>query len=308
MVFSLHFLGTGCMMPTKDRNPLSVALEHEAEIFLFDCAEGTQRQIKTMKLHIGKIRKIFISHWHGDHTLGLTGLIQTLSNTDNIERIEIHGPKDTKKFVNHMLKSTIFDSKIEIKTFEHNPKENEIISIIKNNKYEIKCASLQHSTPCIGYSYKQKDTLNVDLKKLKQIAPELEQSPLLARAKMNLAIESEGKTIKPEDITYKKEGIKISLVFDTRPCTGINLLSKNADYLVIEATHMQKHAQKAEETDHMSAHESAQAAIDNNVKNLIITHFSQRYKDVKEIEEEAREIFENTTSTQDLMTLKIKKK
>ena len=91
MTVKLHFLGTGCMVPTKDRNHLSLALEYEGSIFLFDCGEGTQNQIKKMKLPIGKIRKIFISHWHGDHTIGLVGLMQTLSNTDNITKIEIHG-------------------------------------------------------------------------------------------------------------------------------------------------------------------------------------------------------------------------
>ncbi len=308
MNYKLHFLGTGCMLPTKERNPLSVALEHNGEIFLFDCAEGTQRQIKTMKLPIGKIKKIFISHWHGDHTLGLPGLLQTLSNTDNIEKVEVHGPKDTKKFMKHVLNSSIFDSKIEIKVIEHDPKKNQVLNIIDNANYSLDCVKLNHSVPCIGYSYKQKDTYNVDLKKLKKVAPELEKSPLLARAKMGLPIEYKGKKIMPDEITYKKEGIKISLVFDTRPCNEINLLVENSDYLVMEATFIyEKHQAKAEEHDHMSAKETAEIAQENNVKNLIITHFSQRYKDVKDIEAEAKEYFENTTSTQDLMTIKLRK-
>ncbi len=300
----VHFLGTGCMAPTKERNHLSVALEHNGSIYLFDCGEGTQNQIKKMKLPIGKIKKIFISHWHGDHTLGLSGLIQTLTNTDNVEKIEVHGPKDTKKYMEHVLKCSIFESKIPIEVIEHEPKENEILTIIKNIKFEIKCVKLNHSVPCIGYSFKEKDTLNINMEKAKKFG--LEQSPMLARAKMGLDIEHNGQIIKVDDITYRKEGLKICFVFDTRPCSEIDLLVKDTKYLVMEATFIYKtHANKAEEYDHMSAKETAEIARTNNVKNLIITHFSQRYKDVKEIEEEAREYFENTTTTHDLMTLKL---
>lgn len=302
----IHFLGTGGMVPTKDRNHIAVALEFNGNIFMFDCGEAAQNQIKKMKLPIGKIKKIFISHWHGDHTLGLGGLIQTMMNTDNIEVIEIHGPIDSKKYVKNILNSSIFDIKVPVNVFEHIPKKGEIIKIIETGTYEINCVKLNHSTPCIGYSFKEKDTLNVDMEKAEKLG--LSQSPMLARVKMGLDIEVEGKKIKSTDITYAKEGLKVAFVFDTRPCPEINLLVKNSDYLVMEATHIySKHAQKAEETDHMTARESAEIAAENDVRNLYITHFSQRYKDIKEIEEEAKEFFENTTSTYDLMTVKLKK-
>lgn len=305
MTFKLHFLGTGCMVPTKERNHLSVALEYNGNIFLFDCGEATQLQIKKMKLPIGKIKKIFLSHWHGDHVLGLPGLLMTLSNTDNVDKIEIHGPKGTKDFIFHMRKSMIFDSRLNLDIHEHLPSENEILKIIDKSEYEISCAKLNHSVPCIGYSFKEKDQLNIDKQKAKKYG--LDQSPLLARAKMGLSIEYDGKTIKPSEITYMKKGRKVTFVFDTRPCHEINLLVKDSDYLVMEATYIyEQHAHKAEEYDHMSAKETAQIALENNVKNLIITHFSQRYKDTKDIEIEAKETFENTTSTYDLMTINIK--
>lgn len=303
----LHFLGTGCMVPTKERNHLSVALEYNGSIFLFDCGEATQNQIKIMKLPIGKIKKIFISHWHGDHVLGLPGLIQTLSNTEGVEKIEVHGPKDSKKYMKSVLGCSIFESKIPIETFEHEPKDGNILNIINNSKFEINCSKLNHSVPCIGYSFKEKDTLNIDLEKAKKFG--LEESPLLARAKMGLSIELNGKKIKPEDITYNKEGIKVSLIFDTRPTPNINLLIENSDYLVMEATYVYaRHAEKAEEYDHMSAKETADIARESGVNNLVITHFSQRYKDTQEILDEAKEYFEKTTLTHDLMSIKLMKK
>lgn len=305
MTIKLHFLGTSCMVPTKDRNHLATALEYEGNLFLFDCGENTQKQIKIMKLPIGKIKKIFISHWHGDHVLGLPGLIQTLSNTENVDKIEIHGPKNTKKYVDHMLKSTIFESKIPINVFEHRPLENEILNVIDNATYEINCAKLNHSVPCIGYSFKMKDTLNVDKEKAKELG--IEKSPLLSRLKEGIPIEVDGKKIMPEELTYAKPGIKISFVFDTRPCKEIDLLVKNSNYLVMEATFIfEKHGDRAEETDHMSAKETAEIALANDVGTLFITHFSQRYKDIKDIEDEAKEYFENTISAYDFMSYNIK--
>jgi len=306
MSSKLHFLGTGCMVPTKERNHLSVALEHNGSIYLFDCGEATQNQIKKMKLPIGKIKKIFISHWHGDHVLGLSGLIQTLSNTDNVDKIEVYGPKNSKKYMKCVLNSSFFESKIPITTYEFDPKDDEVIEIIKNKKITISCAKLNHSIDCLGYSFKENDTLNIDIEKAKKYG--ITQSPVLARAKLGLNIEHNNKIIQNKDLTYKKEGLKVSFIFDTRPCNEIKLLAENSDYLVMEATYIyETHKNKAEEYDHMSAKETAEIALEIGVKNLIITHFSQRYKDVKDIENEAKETFENTTSTHDLMTLKLKK-
>ena len=301
----LHFLGTGCMVPTKERNHLAVALEFDGDIFLFDCGEATQLQIKKMKLPIGKIKKIFLSHWHGDHVLGLPGLLMTLGNTQGIEKIEIHGPENTKEYISHMRKSMIFDSRINLEIFEHKPKSGEVLKIVETSEYEITTAKLNHSVPCIAYSFKEKDTLNVSKEKAKELG--IEQSPLLARVKMGLDIELNGKKIKAKDITYKKEGKRVSFVFDTRPCREIDLLVKGSDYLVMEATYIHAlHGEKAEEYDHMSAKETAEIASDNDVGTLLITHFSQRYKDVKEIELEAKEYFENTVVTYDLMSYNIK--
>ena len=305
MTKKLHFLGTGCMMPTPERNHLSVCLELNGELLLFDCGEHTQLQIRKMKLPLSHISRIFISHWHGDHVLGLPGLLMSLSNTQNSQTVEIHGPKGTLDFIHHMRKSMIFDAKIELKVFEHTPKKDSIREIIKTPKYTVSCVNLNHSVPCIAYSVKEPDVLNIDTKKAKSYG--LESSPLLARAKMGLDIEHKGELIKAKDITYAKIGNKYSFIFDTRPCKAVEILAKDSTYLVMEATFLYKeHAHKAEEYDHMSAKETAEIALNCNVKELYITHFSQRYKEVDEIEEEAREIFENTHTTEDLMSVKIK--
>lgn len=305
MTKKLHFLGTGCMMPTQDRNHLSVALELNGELMLFDCGEHTQLQIKKKKLPLSHFKRIFISHWHGDHVLGLPGLLMSLGNTQGVNTIEIHGPKGTLKYIEHMKQSMIFDSKLDLQVFEHTPKNQELQKIISTSQYEISCVSLNHSVPCLAYSLKEKDVLNIDTIKAKQLG--IEKSPLLARIKMGLNIEYNDSIITPEMITYVKKGLKVTFIFDTRPCDEAKLIAQESTHLVMEATFLYKeHAHKAEEYDHMSGKETAELAQDSDVETLYITHFSQRYKDAGVILEEAKEFFENTFLTHDLMSVSLK--
>ncbi|MFP4401792.1 MAG: ribonuclease Z [Candidatus Nanoarchaeia archaeon] len=305
MTKKLHFLGTGCMMPTQERNHLSVCLELNGELLLFDCGEHTQLQIKKKKLPLSHLKKIFLSHWHGDHVLGLPGLLMSLGNTQNVTTIEIHGPKGTLNYITHMKQSMIFDSKLDLQVYEHTPQKNTLQVISNTSKYTISCAQLNHSVPCIGFQIKEPDTLNINPVKAKEYG--LTNSPLLARAKMGLDIEYKNTLIKAEEITYSKKGLQVSFIFDTRPCEEAQLLAQNSNYLVMEATFSYKeHAHKAEEYDHMSAKETAQLAKLSGVKELYITHFSQRYRELDLLIDEAKEEFENTHITYDLMSVVLK--
>lgn len=305
MTKRLHFLGTGCMMPTPERNHLSVCLELNGELLLFDCGEHTQLQIKKKKLPLSHLKKIFISHWHGDHVLGLPGLLMSLANTQSVGTVEIHGPKGTLDYIAHMKQSMIFDSKLDLQVFEHTPKKQSIQLISESSNYSICCSQINHSVPCIAYQVKEPDTLNINPIKAKEYG--LTNSPLLARAKMGLDINYNNQIIPANEITYSKKGLQISFIFDTRPCEEAQLIASESNYLVMEATFSYKeHAHKAEEYGHMSAKETAQLAKMSNVKTLYITHFSQRYKEVDSLLEEAREEFENTHVTHDLMSVTLK--
>ena len=304
MVRELIFLGTSCMIPTKERAHISNALFYEGEVFLFDCGENTQLQIKLSNVSIGSIKKIFISHFHADHTLGLLGLIQTLSNIENFKELEIYGPKNTKKFISHMLKSTIFNLKIKLKITELKPKKNELLKFFENDKYTIYCSKLNHGVECLGYRFCEKDKVNIkkDLIEKFKIDKDIK---LLTNLKDKKDIEIDKKKYSYKDFTYIKKGIKVSFVFDTRPCETINQLVKDCDYLIMEATFSyEKHKELAKEYEHMSAYETALVAKKNNVKNLIITHFSQRYKSY-ELLNEAKKVFENTIEAKDFLRIKI---
>lgn len=295
------------MMPTKERAHLSNALEFNGDVFIFDCGENTQLQIKKAKIHLSKIRKIFLSHFHGDHVLGLNGLMQTLSNTEGVTKLEIYGPKDSKYYIKNMINSTIFKPRYELKIYEIEPKENEVLTIIDKPDYKVNCVKLNHSVPCNAYSFIEKDKINLDKEKVKKFG--IEKDILnLKKLSFGKDIEKDGKIIKNTEVTYIKKGIKISFVFDTRPCKEISLLVKNSDYLLMEATFIyETHKKKAEEYDHMSAFETAQIAQENNIGQLVLTHFSQRYKDEKDVEIEAKQVFENTTCAFDLMCINLVK-
>ena len=299
MKTKIYFLGTGCMVPTKERNHISNALEFNGNIFLFDCGEGTQLQIKKMKLAPSKIKKIFISHWHGDHTLGLNGLIQTLSNTQGFDYLEIYGPVGSKKYIFHMLNSTCFKLRYKIKIIEINIKKKELKTIFENEEYKINCVKLNHSTTCIGYSFEKKSYKNLIKEKIEKL--KITNIETFEKLKNG---EDVGK-YKSSDLTYIKKGVKICFVFDTRPCPEINLLVKNSNILICEATYLDTEKSKAVEYDHMSAKETATLAKKNKVEKLFITHFSQRYTDTKLLEEEAKKIFKNTTAAVDLMNYEI---
>lgn len=291
------------MLPTKDRNHLSVSLEYEGNIFLFDCGENTQRQIKIAKLPIGKIRKIFISHWHGDHVLGLPGIIQTLNGISSVEKIEIFGPKGSKRFVSNMLKISIFELKKQIIVNEIDAKLPK--TILDNKDYRVSALNLKHSVKVLGYCFEKKDKINLDKDKLKKLG--LENNPLAQKLKKGENVVYKGKEIKVDDVSYIKRGRKLCFIFDTKMCSHLVEFVKDADYLVMEATLLfEKHEDKAEETSHMTAKETAEVALMGGVKNLYITHFSQRYEDVGVLEDEAKEIFENTNLTYDFMKVDIR--
>ncbi len=302
-MFRVIFLGTGCMVPTKDRNHISIAIEYKDKIFLFDCGEGTQRQIKIAGLPLGKIRKIFISHWHGDHVLGLPGLIQTLNSVEVIDKIDVYGPRRSTKFLSSLLRGSVFELTKELEVHEVIGKKEE--TIYENEDIVIEAISLKHSIPVLGYVLREKDKINIYKEKLKEAG--LENSPLLKNFKEGRDIRVGNKIYHWRDFCYIKKGKKIAIILDTVPDENLIKFVENSDILIMEATFLDKvHRDKAEKTLHMTARGAAEIAQVANVDKLILTHFSQRYKDIKELEDEAKLYFNNVVMSYDFMKIKIR--
>ena len=286
------------MIPTKERNHTALLVRCKSYDILVDCGEGTQRQLKMKKIPPTRIRKILISHWHGDHTLGLPGLIQTLGASNYESVLEIYGPKGTRKHMSAMKKAFLYEQRIEIKI-----KEVSTGKIFEDNDIIIRAAKLEHGVPCVGYSIKEQDYRRINLQYVKKLG--IPQGPLLGKLQNNKSIVWKGKKVMPKNATYIVKGKKIAYIVDTELCNNCIKLAKDSDVLVCEATFASEHEEKAFDYKHLTAKQASQIANQANIKMLILTHFSQRYKSIKDIEDEARTYFSNTRAAFDFMKMKV---
>ncbi len=295
-------LGTSCMMPTKDRNVQAIYLEYKGEGILFDCGEGTQRQMNIANINRNKIRKIFISHWHGDHVGGLIGLLQTMSNNENPQKVVIYGPIETKERINKILESVSFENKgLEIEIHELNPKEVEIAC--KNEEYYVECAQMEHTMPCLAYSFIEQDKHKVIMAKAKKLG--LSSGPLLGKLQRGESIVFKGKKINPDEVCEIISGKKLTIILDTLACNNAYKLAKEADLLIAESVYTSDLEEKGIQNKHLTTKQAALIATTANVKKLVITHFSQRYKTSKALEEEIKTFFQNSQAAYDFMKIKL---
>ncbi len=287
------------MVPTKQRNVQSIHLEHKGEGILVDCGEGTQRQMNIAGINRLKVQKVLISHWHGDHVSGLIGLIQTMGEIDKPFTLHIYGPKESKEKVKYLLKTCIHDLRIGIEVHELNPKGVE--TFYENDDYKIECGSLKHSVPCLGYNFIIKDKIKIDMKKVKAL--KLKEGKWLQKIQQNKTVKVDGKEIKPEQISHIEKGKKVTFILDTVFCTNAIDIAMNADILISESVYANDLQELATKYKHMTAHDAAKIAEKAKAKKLILTHFSQRYKNVKELVADAKEVFKNVEASKDFMKI-----
>ena len=198
-----------------------------------------------------------------------------------------------------MFKAFEFDNtKIELKIVEVSKGK-----FFENKEYVLETLPLEHGITSLGYNFIEKDRRRVELKKAKKLG--LKEGPLLGRLQDGDTISFKGKKIKPSDVCYVVKGGKVSFVFDTLVCKNAYKLAENADLLICDATYKSELEGKGEEYYHMTAKQAASIANKSNVKKLILTHISARYKDVKEVEEDAKDIFDNVKGAYDLMKVRI---
>lgn len=295
-------LGTSCMVPTKDRNVQGIYVEYKGEGILFDCGEGTQRQMNIAGINRNKVRKIFLTHWHGDHVSGLVGLLQTISNSETQQKIVIFGPRETKERIAHLMKSVSFEeNRIDLEIREVNPSSVE--KIYDGEDYIIQAAYLDHKMPCLGYSLIEKDVRKINMAKAKKLG--LREGPLIGKLQAGLNVILKGQTITSDEVSHIQKGKKLCIVLDTLPCKNAYELAAEADILIAEAAYTSEMEEKSLEYKHMTTKQAALIATTANVKKLIITHFSQRYKTNKELEEDVKTFFPESQAAFDFMKIKL---
>lgn len=298
MKIPIYFLGTSQAIPTAKRNHTALLMQYKSENILIDCGEGTQRQFRKMKLNPCKLTRILITHWHGDHILGLPGLFQTLQLNKYNKILYIYGPKRTKQFVSLMQRLFIPTGKLKIQV-------KEIVQgkFLETPDFYIEAFPMKHGAPTLSYRFVEKDKIRIDkakLEKLKiigKLAGELQKGKDIIWKK---------KKIRAKSLTYIEKGKKISFIFDTIINENCFKTAKNSDLLISEATYTKKEADLAKKYKHLTALQAAEIARKSKVKKLILTHISQRYENSEqEILREAKKIFKNTSIAEDLMRVEV---
>ena len=291
------------MVPTKERNVSGIYLEYQGEGILVDCGEGTQRQMNIANINRNKVKKILISHWHGDHVSGILGLIQTISNSAEEISLEIYGPKETKKRFMCLMESTYFGNldKIDLKIKDLDIKKQ--TKFFEDENYYPEAIPLDHGIPTLGYRFIEKDRRRIAVSKVKAIG--IPDGPLLGKLQEGKSITFNKTKYSADDLTYIVQGKIISIVMDTSYTKNAVTIAQDADLLICESTYLAKHEEKGEKHNHLTVEQAGLIANNANVKKLVLTHFSQRYKDTKEIKKGAKKIFKNVECAKDLMEIKL---
>ncbi|MDP2909104.1 MAG: ribonuclease Z [Nanoarchaeota archaeon] len=296
-MIKVTFLGTGSMVPTKERNHVAVLVSYKDESVLVDCGEGTQRQLRFAGISPTKVTKILISHWHGDHVLGLPGLMYSLAACEYSKTLEIYGPKGTKEFMFHLLKGFAYKDQIDFKIYEIGDGV-----FFENKDFLLEAKSLVHTAPCLGYAFIEKDRRNIDVEYLKKNY-NLSRHPILKDLQAGKDIVWKGKKVKASLATKVTKGKRLVFVSDTSYCRSAVELAKDADLLICESTYLGDLEEKAKDYLHLTAKQAAELAQEAKVCKLVLTHFSQRYKEIKDIEKEAKSVFKNSICAEDFLVL-----
>ena len=296
----LVFLGTSAAQPTEKRGLSCICLEKEGEILMFDAGESAQ--ISYMKSGLGwnKKMKLFVTHLHGDHCVGILGLLQTMSMQNRTEPLEIFGPKGIDEFLAANIKILNFGLPFSILITIVNEG-----TIYENKKFLIHAAKANHSITAFSYLFEEKDKPGrFNVEKAKELG--IPEGELWNKLQNGIDVINNEKIIKPEQVLGKKRpGKKIGISGDTMPTKELEEFFNECDYLVFDSTFLDEEKQKAQDTCHSTAKQAAELAKKANVKNLILTHFSARYKDEIGHKTEAEQIHNSVITAKDLLEVVI---
>ena len=301
MSLALTFLGTGAAVPSLERNVASLALAREGETLLFDCGEGTQRQMMRYGVSFS-LREIFFTHFHSDHLLGLTGLVRTLGLQDRQDPLRLYGPRGARRVLEHTLSVGIERNKFPVEVEELAPGDS-----LKRAEYDILAIETDHRAPSLGYAL-------VEHTRLGRFMPErvrelgVPEGPLWGRLHRGETVElPDGRRVGPTDLVGPpRPGRKVAVSGDTRPSRAIVAAAAGADLLVHEATFSAEESDKAVQTGHSTALEAAEIAREAGVRRLVLTHISARYtREAPELLVEARAVFPNTAVARDGLVVEV---
>ncbi|MCL5440852.1 MAG: ribonuclease Z [Candidatus Marsarchaeota archaeon] len=293
----ITFLGTSGSTPTRERSLPSVAIEREGSIFLFDCGEGTQMRLIQDSVNMSKIDAVFITHIHGDHVIGIAGLMRTLALNKRTRPLRIYIPEGYEKGVKELIG---FDRAVMgYEIIINGIKGGEVFS---GEGFSVSAFRLKHSVKCYGYALREEDRIRFVKERCKKLGM---KGKMFAEILKKGHIKINGKDIKVGEITYTEKGRKIVYASDTRPAATTVAAAIGADILIHEATYGSELKDLAVERQHSTAEEAAGIALKAGVKRLVMVHISARYKSPAKLEGEARKIFPKSEMAKDGMAITI---
>jgi ribonuclease Z len=300
-MLGVTFLGTGAACPTVERNVSSLAIAREGETLLFDCGEGTQRQM--MRYGVGfSFKDIFFSHYHSDHLLGFIGLFRTMGLMDRKEGVTLYGPRGAERILGHALAVGVERTKFPVEVVEVRPGDR-----LARGDYEIGVFATDHRMDTVGYALVEQTRLGrFDPERARALG--VPEGPLWGRLHRGHSVTlDDGRVVTAESLVgTPRPGRTVVYSGDTRPCRGVLEAARGADLLIHEATFGSDERDRAIETGHSTASEAAELARDAGVRRLILTHISARYnRDAPELVAEATAIFPNVTVARDGLAIEV---
>jgi ribonuclease Z len=302
MSLRVIFLGTAGSVPTPKRSLPAILIQRKGEQVMFDCGEGVQRQMMKAKTGFHKKMKIFVSHMHGDHVLGLPGLLQTMALLDRERKLEVYGPSGIKRFIEAIKETVQF-----VLTFPVEIHEIEEAGIVcEEEEYAVKAVWANHVIQSLAYALEEKPRPGRFYPE-KAEALGVPEGPLWSKLQHEHMVNlPDGRVIKPEQVVGPpRPGRKIVYTGDTRPFKGFAEFAAGADLLIHDATLDDELAERAAEDGHSTSSQAAENARKAKVKQLVLTHVSARYDDTSVLLEQAQKVFKNTRVAEDFMKIEI---
>ncbi|MBW3562459.1 MAG: ribonuclease Z [Actinobacteria bacterium] len=288
----LVVLGTASQVPTRERNHNGYLLRWDASAFLFDPGEGTQRQMTHAGVSAASVTHICITHFHGDHCLGLPGVLQRMS-LDGVSRpVELLFPASGAPYVDRLVDAAIHHGGVDLRRRPLDDGDTVAVGDLT-----LTGRALEHSAPTLGWRLEEPDGRTMLPDRLAEAGV---SGPDVGRLQREGAVEVDGRTVRLEEVSVPRAGQRFAFVMDTAPCAAAEELARDVDLLVCEATFLSEHADLAAGYRHLTAADAARLADRAGARRLVLTHFSQRYPDLAGFAEEAGAIFDEVVVARDL--------
>ncbi len=294
-------LGTGAALPTPERRTSATAVLYEGEMLLFDCGEGTQLQLRKAGLRHGRLSRIFITHMHGDHVIGIMGLLMTLELSGRERPLELYGPPALADYVATSARLLSTGFRYPIIFHETSPG-----TICQTETYTVECLPLNHRILTYGYAWQERDRPGTfDVARAEALG--IPKGPLYGRLQKGESVTlPDGRTVDSHDVLgAPKHGRRLAYCLDTRPCPEAAMLARDADLLLYDSTLAPGAEQEAAEKGHSTSRQAAVLAKEAGAKRLVLTHISSRYTDARELLMGLEGLHDDIVMARDLMELSV---